>query len=145
MKALVVYDSNFGNTKKIADAIAETIDGKSVSVREISAEMLDKVDLLIAGSPINAWRATEKIREFLNAIPQERLAGVRAAAFDTRVKILISGNAAKKISKALAEKGATIITEPMGFYVQDNEGPLLDGEIIKAKNWADNILQKIKR
>lgn len=49
------------------------------------------------------------------------------------------------MSKALAEKGATIITEPLGFYVKDNEGPLLDGEIIKAKNWANDILQKIRK
>lgn len=76
MKTLVIYDSNFGNTKKVADAIAETIQGKSVSVREISREMLDKVELLIVGSPINAWRATEKVREFLNAIPQGSLVGV---------------------------------------------------------------------
>jgi hypothetical protein len=70
---------------------------------------------------------------------------VRAAAFDTRVKMFISGNAARKISKELAEKGATIITEPKAFYVKGNEGPLLNGEIANAKKWANDILQKTQK
>jgi flavodoxin len=145
MKTLVIYDSNFGNSKMIADAIAETVQGRAISVKEISAEMMEKVNLLIVGSPINAWQATEKIRQFLNKLPQGSLVGVQAAAFDTRVKIFISGNAAKKISKSLVEKGAIIISEPKGFYVKGNEGPLLDGEIDNAKKWGSDILKKTRK
>lgn len=54
MKTLLIYDTNFGNTKMIANAIAETIQGKSISVNEISADLLDNVELLIVRSPINA-------------------------------------------------------------------------------------------
>mgnify|MGYP000038166850 CR=1 FL=1 len=145
MKTLIIYDSNFGNTKTIAGAVAESLHGKSISVNEISIDLLKNVELLIVGSPINAWRATEKIRKFLDRIPQGGLQGIKAAAFDTRVKIFISGNAAKKISKALSKKSATIISEPKGFYVSGNEGPLLDGEIANAKNWGSEILEKLKK
>jgi flavodoxin len=150
MKILVIYDSNFGNTKMIADAIAESVQGRAISVKEISAEMMENVNLLIVGSPINAWQATEKIRQFLNKLPLGSLVGVQAAAFDTRVKIFIvkifiSGNAGKKISKSLLKKGATIVCEPKGFYVKGNEGPLLEGEIANAKDWGYQILKKIKK
>jgi flavodoxin len=144
MKTLVVYDSNFGNTKKIAEAIAETLKARAISVKEITIDSIKGIELLIVGSPINAWRPTTKIKDFLDAITPGKLSGIKAAAFDTRVKIFISGNAAKKISKALGEKGAAIISDSIGFYVKDNEGPLLDGEITKAQQWAADILQKTK-
>jgi len=145
MKSLVIYDSNFGNTKIIADAVAKTIQGESISVKEITIESLKGIGLLIVGSPINAWRPTARIKEFLNSIGSGKLSDIKAAAFDTRVKIFISGNAAKKISKALIDKGATIIAEPRGFYVKDNEGPLLDGEIANAEKWANDIFQKTQK
>lgn len=143
MKVYVIYDSNFGNTKIIADTIAQELGGTSLSIDNVKSGDLVDIDLLIVGSPINAWRPTKKVSHFLNSLSVSSLSNVRSAAFDTRVKIFISGNAAKKISKALSEKGATIIAEPKGFYVKDNEGPLLDGEISNAKKWANDILQKM--
>lgn len=143
MKALIIYDSNFGNTKLIAETIAKTLSATALNVKDANAEILKDINLLVVGSPINAWRATAKIKEFLEGI--NSLKGIKAAAFDTRVKIFISGNAAKKISKKLSEKGAEIISEPIGFYVKDNEGPLLEGETEKAKKWATEILNNMNK
>jgi menaquinone-dependent protoporphyrinogen IX oxidase len=66
MKVLVIYDSNFGNTKFIADVIAHEMDGetKVFSVSESSAVSFDHIDLLIVGSPIVGWKPTEKCRHF---------------------------------------------------------------------------------
>jgi flavodoxin len=144
MKAIVIYDSNFGNTKIIAETIAQELGGSAHTVHDFKPGDLSWVDVLIVGSPINAWRPTAKITDFLNALGETSLSNIKAAAFDTRIKILISGNAAKRISKKLQEKGATIITEPKGFYVKDKEGPLEEGEVESAKEWARTIIQKIK-
>jgi len=139
MKAIVIFDSNYGNTKQIADAIAGVLGTKSVLVSNAKSEDLTGTDLLIVGSPINAWRPTQKVKSFLSGLKSGQLNKIKGAAFDTRVKSIISGNAAKKISKSLEQLGATIIMPPQAFYVKGNEGPLLEGEIEKAKDWAKKI------
>lgn len=139
MRSLVIFDSNFGNTKKIAEVIAETLGTNAVLVSDVKGDYLSGINLLVVGSPINAWRPTAKIRTFLSALKPAQLKKISVATFDTRVKMFISGNAAKKIAKALTESGGELITPPLGFYVKDNEGPLLDGEIEKAKSWAAHL------
>ena len=70
------------------------------------------------------------------------MAKVKAAAFDTRVKLFIHGDAAGKISKALAGAGAQMVTEPQAFHVKGKEGPLFEGEIESARAWAEMIKKK---
>lgn len=142
MKSLVIYDSNFGNTQKIAEEIAHKLTAICIPVTQFQPLMLNEVELIIVGSPINAWRPTERIRTFLNELVPGSLKGIKAAAFDTRIKIFMSGNAAKKIASVLKRKGATIIAAPEGYYVKDNPGPLLDGELERAGKWAEEILTK---
>jgi len=106
-------------------------------------ESLAAGDLLVVGSPINGWRPTPKITALLSALRNGHLNGVKAAAFDTRVRMFIHGDAAKKITHALKAGGADIIAEPMPFYVKGNEGPLRDGEIEKAEVWAQTLLTSL--
>lgn len=142
MKTLIIYDSNFGNTKMIASVIAGELRAEALSINSVTPSSVRDVGLLIVGSPINAWRPTAKISMFLDSIPSGVVRNLKAAAFDTRVKIFFSGSAAKRISKKLEIKGANIITPPKAFYVKDKEGPLLEGELEVARNWAKQILQK---
>lgn len=145
MEVLIIYDSNFGNTKKVADHIATEFgsNASSLSVNDFNQNQLQGIKLLIVGSPINAWRPTKKIKEFLNRLDPVKMKGIKAAAFDTRVKSFISGDAAKKIARALENSGASVVAPPTGFYVKGNEGPLLDGELKKAEEWIQVIKSKI--
>lgn len=148
MKAVVVYDSSYGNTKSVAEAIAGSLDGLDatpVAVGDFKPEALAAGDLLVVGSPINGWRPTPKITTLLSSLGSGTLSGVNAAAFDTRVRMFIHGDAAKKISHALKAGGADIIAEPMPFYVKGSEGPLRDGEIEKAESWAQSLLTSLGR
>jgi len=70
----------------------------------------------------------------------DQLKGCRAAAFDTRVKLFIHGNAAQRIAKELERSGATLIAKPEGFFVQGKIGPLLEGELERSHEWARNLL-----
>jgi len=142
MKTLVIFDSNFGNTKIIAETIAKELPAKAIAVSEFDTKELEGIDLFVVGSPINAWRPSEKMITFLAGLVKGQLKGVKAAAFDTRVKIFIHGDAAKKIANYLKGAGAEIIVEPEAFFVKGKEGPLLDGEIEKAKEWARTIKSK---
>lgn len=146
MKAHVVYDSAFGNTKSVAEAVAGSlgaIDASPVPVGDFQPNDLAAGDLLILGSPINGWRPTPKIAELLTALGDGHLKGVKAAAFDTRVRMFIHGDAAKKMASSLRSQGADIISEPMPFFVQGSEGPLRPGEIEKAARWGKSLLEAL--
>jgi flavodoxin len=141
MKTLVVYDSNFGNTKIVATTIAKELgkEVKVVSVTDFSDNDLEGIEMIVAGSPIIGWKPTEKMGMWLDNLKSGKLNGIKAAAFDTRVKLFIHGDAAKKIEKQLEEAGATIVVTLEVFYVTGKEGPLLSGEIEKAKVWGQKL------
>ena len=157
MKALVVYDSVFGNTGKIAQAIGNALGSQEhveiVQVSDVKPEQLAGLTLLIVGSPTRQFSPTGATTSFLKSIPKNGLEGVKVAAFDTRftvseiekVRILaffvrIFGYAAKPIADRLEKKGGELVIPPEGFYVGDTEGPLLEGELERAANWAKQII-----
>jgi flavodoxin I len=157
MKALVVYDSVFGNTEKVAQAIGQALgspeDVKVVQVSDAKPEQLVGLTLLIVGSPTRQFSPTGATTGFLKSVPKHGLKGVKVAAFDTRftesaiekVRILaffvkIFGYAAKPITDRLQKKGGELVVPPEGFYVGDTEGPLLEGELERAADWARQII-----
>lgn len=143
MRALVVYDSMYGNTQQVAQAVAAALepDGsvRAVKVDKVSPQDLMDLDALVVGSPVQAWRPSKAIQAFLSDLPDKALSGVNAAAFDTRFKSRLSGSAADKIQKALRKAGCTIIAPAATFIVLGREGPLADGELDKATAWAEQI------
>ena len=141
MKSLIIYDSFFGNTKLLAETIGKELgnDTKVMHVSDFKQEDLRGVSLLIVGSPILGWRPSEKTTAFLMSFGKDQLKGIKVATFDTRVKIIIHGDATKKMSEMLSNSGAEVIVEPSWFIVTGKEGPLADGELEKAKEWAKQI------
>jgi flavodoxin len=151
MKALIVYDSVYGNTEKIARAIAEAItpsnEVKVLRASEANASELSSVNLLIVGAPTHAGRPTPAIQDFLNKVPDPSLKGVNVAAFDTRTQSKLAkvfGNAAGRIAGNLKKKGGVPIASPEGFFVTGTKGPLKEGELERAAGWAKGILQSKK-
>jgi len=146
VNALVIYDSVYGNTKIIAETIAKELsnNSKAISVSNINTDDLKDINLLIVGSPINGWRPTEKISKWLTVLGTDKLKNIKAASFDTRIKVFFHGDAMNKISNLLKKVGAEIITTPECFYVKGSKGPLLEGEIEKAIQWAKNIKNNFK-
>lgn len=141
MKALVVYDSQYGNTEKIAKAIGDAIGGdvKVARPAEVNAAELASVDLLIVGSPTQGGRPMKPVKDFLFALPATAVKGKKVAAFDTRVPstwVKIFGFAAGRIGRALKSKGGTLVAPPEGFYVTGTKGPLKEGELERAGAWA---------
>jgi len=147
MKVLVVYDSVYGNTEIIAKAIGGAISGEVKVLRagEAKPVALEKVDLLIVGSPTQGGRATPAIQSFLDTITESSLKGVNVAAFDTRLStkfVGIFGYAAGRIASDLKEKGANLIAPPEGFFVTSGQSPSLkEGELERAASWAKGILE----
>lgn len=154
MKTLIVYDSAYGHTEKIARAIAAAIaPADEVAVLragEANPSELVWIDLLIVGSPTQGGRPTPAIQDFLSKIPADALKHVRVTAFDTRIeaqeqgiglRILMRflGYAAGRIADSLQGKGGVLATPPEGFIVKGKEGPLKQGELERAAGWATGV------
>jgi len=155
MKALVVYDSIFGNTELVAQAMGRALGApegaEAHRVTEVKPEQLKGLELLIVGSPTRAFQPTPATKRFLGSIPARGLGGVKVAAFDTRFNVedadsailafLVSlfGYAAKPIANRLTRKGGELMLAPEGFFVEGTEGPLREGELERAEEWARRI------
>jgi flavodoxin len=145
MKTLIIFDSRFGNTEKIAQAISEAISGeiKMLRPKDANPAELDSVGLLVVGSPTWGGRPTSEMRRFLNKIPKNALNNVKVASFDTRDDSMLTkvfGKAAGRIAASLKKKGGTLMTPPEGFIVKGLQGPLVEGELERAAKWAKTIV-----
>jgi len=160
MKVLVIYDSLFGNTEQIAMAIGSAFGSQEdiaiLRVGDVRPEHFVGLKLLIVGSPTQRFRPTAAISLYLKGIPHNHLKGVKVAAFDTRLTmseinetpvlaffVRISGDsayAARHIADRLKKNGGQLSVPPEGFYVDGMKGPLVEGELERAVNWARQIV-----
>ena len=147
VKALVVYYSKFGNTEKIAKALAAGlqnggIDTDTAKVGEVKYDELDKIDLLCVGTPVHAWNISKPAREFLERLKDlEGLSGKKAFAFDTKFKSRLAGSAGGKVEKKLKGHGFDIAKSAVSAIVLGNEGPLEEG----AEGTFKQIGEKLAR
>ncbi len=144
MKTLIIYDSLYGNTEKVAQAVKSALNGEVLIQRISEANLanLQSGDLLILGSPTQGGNSTKVMQEFINNISADTLNNISVVAFDTRLpqKILgIFGYAAGKITAILKKKGATLVGTPGGFFVKGSKGPLKEGELERVTNWAKDL------
>ena len=148
MKAIVIYDSQYGNTERIAQAIADALSqfgpARAVRVAKESSGSLEGIDLLLMGCPTQGWRPTLAIQSFLEQVPEGSWSGLAAAAFDTRFRAprLFTGSAAGRIAQSLQQKGCSLLLPAESFFVKGTPGPLLDGELERAANWARLVREK---
>jgi flavodoxin len=146
MKTLVLFDSMYGHTEKIARAMAAALAGEVVikRVSEATSADLDKIDWFIIGSPTQGGRPLKTTQAFIDSLSEISLKGVKIAVFDTRIPakwVTVFGFAAGKIVGALKKKGATIAVKEEGFIVKAAKGPLLDGQLERAAEWAKKLQQ----
>ena len=166
MKIAVIYESIYGNTAAVAEAIADGLRGAGdVAVGPAGDDPID-VDLLVVGAPTHAhglptsmgrkglekaaedaeakgepldYQPTPAVRQLIDHLPERE--GVAAACFDTRFEKsrILTGSAAKTMTKKLSRKGYRVIAEPESFFVTDTEGPLKDGELERARRWGESL------
>jgi hypothetical protein len=163
MRAIVVAESYFGNTARLAQeveaGVAEVMDTELVSI-EGAPEDLRQFDRLVVGAPTHAFGMSRPatrgeavtrsgatgavvnrgIREWLSGL-RPRPAGLAVAVFDTRVDRVrhLPGSAASGASRLLRAVGAVPVTAKESFYVTGTEGPLVDGELERGREWGRRV------
>ncbi|MCW2623193.1 MAG: flavodoxin [Frankiales bacterium] len=167
MNVLIVYESMFGNTRRIAEAIAAGLTPSDVELVDVShapAAIGQEVDLLVVGGPTHAFslsRASTRqdavreagqppvsgdagLREWLEALPvPTRTDGLAGATFDTRVtRPRLPGSAAKAAQRRLRHLGLQIIAPAQSFWVRGKAGPLVDGEQERALAWGAELTSR---
>jgi hypothetical protein len=168
MKAVVVYESLWGNTAAIAHAIAEGLgpEANAVSTAEADRLTIADADLIVAGAPVHSMSlptdqsrklartgnmgpggappdlSHPKMRTWLDELPNGR---ARAAAFDTRVNAWYGRGAATKILGGLQRAGYQPVARARGFFVSGHrlkptaDGTLCDGEVERARQWGKEL------
>lgn len=164
MKAIVVYQSIWGNTAAVARAIAEGIGGgtKALSTTEAIGAALKGVDLIVAGAPVLGFRlptddmvkaiahqpagkhppdlSQPSMRSWLAALPR---GSGRSAAFETRIW-WSPGGSTGAMDRALAAAGYPPAARACRFIVKGKDGPLREGELEKAKLWGVELARAMK-
>jgi len=151
MNTLIVYDSQYGNTKRIAQAIADALrafgQAQAVRVDPDRSFKFQGVDLLIVGCPTQGLRPTPAMQSFLGTVSYQSLSGLAAACFDTRFRgFLWKSSAAPRMVRQLRTMGVEPIVPPESFFVKamKKEGPLLTGEVERAATWARMLFAKVE-
>ena len=171
MKALVVYESMYGNTHDIAEAVGEGLgsigDVTVASVADVEPSTVTDVDVLVVGGPTHmhgmssstsrrvAAEAADDdedlrlepgaegpgLRDWLHDLPKSDRSSM-VAAFDTRIEkaAILTGSAAKGYLKLLRRRHYRAMSEGESFFVLDTDGPLKDGEIERAREWAAGLV-----
>ncbi|MCU0266410.1 MAG: hypothetical protein MUC45_09910 [Actinomycetia bacterium] len=160
MRVLLVVESHYGNTRKVADAVAEGLLPHDVILEDVwqAVPPTQVVDLLVVGGPTHAHgmsragtRRTARedhpdgqevhagIREWLDRLPAvERRP---AAAFDTRIARprLLTGSASHGMSRRLRQRGYRLLDASESFLVEASEGPIAVGELERARAWGSRL------
>jgi flavodoxin len=157
-KALVVYFTQFGNTKKVAEMMAEVLSGagkaRAIPIDGLTAADLADADWVIFGSPTHYQNLPKAVRAALDALPRRALRGKGVAAFDTSVETwgpLMWMTAAHRLLPRLRRLGGKPVARPETFLVVRGEDPesgerrdaLVEGELERARSWAASILKRV--
>jgi flavorubredoxin len=132
---VVIYDSKFGNTERIARSLAGGLrmggmETACVNTNDVQTESLRAYDLIAIGAPTQMFTASKPMKDFLVKLTEvEGLQGKFAFAFDTKLPSRLSGSASKYIEKRLKDLGMRIVMPRRSAIVDKTEGPLEGGEV----------------
>lgn len=165
MTAWIVVESMYGNTRKVADVVAdglrERMPVEVVDVNDAHLVVPDDVTLVVVAGPTHMLGMSRPrtrheakkavaydeggtgIRDWLEVASMR--SGLPAAAFDTKVDRLTAGSAANAASRRLRRLGCTVIAKPRSFFVEGTEGPLLSGEVEHARQYASELISDLER
>ena len=113
-KAIVIFDTRYGNTEKVAKSFERGLKQAGVqtfcvNAKDVAVDSVKQYDLICVGAPTEAFSASKPMKEFLGKLKSIDLSGKYGFAFETRLDWRLSGSAAKFIEKQLNNLGLQVI------------------------------------
>ncbi len=150
-RIMIVYETKYGNTKLVAETIAEglrEVEGMEVVVSELKEVDLNRIpdyDAILVGSPNHVGGPTWGIKKFIGKLGKLPLEGKSFAVFDTYLG-RSSEQAMKKMEKKISDKvsGAKLVAPGLSIRVQGMKGPIPEGELPKCREFGNKIATQIK-
>jgi flavodoxin len=168
--ALVVFESMFGNTERVAREIGEALESDGIrtqvaAVSQAPVEIPSSVELLVVGAPTHAFslsrpstradavrqgadpaRAATGLREWLSSSYHTGMQTLRVAVFDTRVSKVrrLPAAAGPKAARLAKSRQFSLVDKPVAFLVDDINGPLLEGELQRASSWGHSLAAAVQ-
>ena len=150
MNSLVIYGSRHGNTRKLAEAIAGELrkhgTAQLMSAEKVPSILPEQTELVVVGGPTEAHGMTQPMSELFDRLGRGALNGVKAAAFDTRLRWpkWLSGSAGGGIVKELELAGASMLSPEVSFFVGGQLPVLEPGELERAAAWAASLAARME-
>ena len=154
LKVLVVYDtfSPLRVTEKVAELICGVFKEKAFEVEcqfvgDVVAANVKGYDCVVVGAPTMYFRASPRIKQFLDGLPKGEFSGKLATAFGTQMKTRFSGSAAKGIEGKLRDLRFKLVSERLETHVggQMNEMQPMEGEMEKTRSWAQSLAETLSK
>jgi len=151
-RVIIVYESKYGNTKLVAETIAEgmrEVEGVETVVSEVKEVDLKKIpdyDAILLGSPTHIGEPTRGIKKFIDKLGKLPLEGKFFAAFGTYLLGKSFEQATKKLEKRISEKvpGSKLAAPGLSIRVEGMKGPISEGELPKCKEFGNKIATQLK-
>ncbi|MFW9819428.1 MAG: flavodoxin family protein [Candidatus Thorarchaeota archaeon] len=143
MKVLIVYDTKFGNTKKVAELIADgikTVEENEVEINHVNDFDLIKegvYDLIVIGSPNHAGTYTGKVKKFLNKFSKTPIIGKSFAVFDTYQSKTIVNKLEKQIREKIPDMKMAL--SGLSIKVTGLKGPILEEDLPKCMAFGKQL------
>ncbi|MEM3699896.1 MAG: flavodoxin domain-containing protein [Candidatus Bathyarchaeia archaeon] len=150
VKVVIVYESKYGNTKRVAETILESmkkVGGIEVSIEELKEVNLKEVadyDVILIGSPNHMGGPTRGIKGFIDKLGSLHLEGKMFAVFDTYLGKDFE-KAVKKMERRISEKVPELkqIAPGLSIKVQGMKSPIVEGELSKCKEFGEKIATQL--
>ena len=148
-RVAIVYESKYGNTAQVAEAIREAMRGAgvpevvSMNVDSADVNRVATFDAILVGSPNHIGGPTRRVKKFIRSLAAFDLSGKRLAFFDT----YIGGDFGKAVAKMEDEfkarnPGAVVVTPGLSLRVDGMKGPVADGELTKGADFGKLVAEQ---
>lgn len=148
-KGIVIFDSKYGNTERVAQALASGLKGEGLEVEcvrcdRVPMDRLKEYDFLAIGGPTQYGTISKPLEEFLRRVSPADVRGKKAFAFDTRYADERAGSAAKDIQRRLEPLGLGIVRPHASAIVLGGEGPLEEGAEEAFKRIGADLAKRLR-
>ncbi|MFX1480226.1 MAG: flavodoxin domain-containing protein [Promethearchaeota archaeon] len=147
-KVIILYDTVYGNTKKVAMSLSRGLEAGNLyvdcsSIQDFKIHEIENYDAVGIGGPTHFHGMSKSMRSFLKIIKKKRMENKLGFAFETKGDFHLAGSAGKKIMRYLKRMKLRIIYPPISGIVLNKEGPLEDRTLNNIEQIGLRISEKI--